>query len=142
MTNDGLAKVAEFLDKMGIPYTKDKLGGEDKPPVLLTAYRTRGKEFLVVVMADEKWIRIKARVLNLSEAEDLKKDSELIMKIYHLALVGNFYLDEVTFSADKDGNLYVEADMLSTVSFDTFKEEFNSLAVGIDYFLDAILPQE
>ncbi len=43
-----------------------------------------------------------------------------------------------SFSADEEGHVYVEADMLPDIPFDDFRMEFNSLVVGIDYFLEVL----
>ncbi len=93
-TETNLMKIAQHLDQMGIVYERTSFLLKDAEiPVLIAPYHVKGHDFELVVMADNEWVHIKTRVFKFSE--DLKFNSDLKAALYHLCLLGNFYLNEV-----------------------------------------------
>ncbi len=132
---ENLSKISKHLDQMGIIYTRTSFPTKDgEVPCLVATHRVRDFDFDLITIASEDWVHVKARVLSLTN--EMKNDNDFKAAVYHVCLLGNFYLNEVTFSADDEGNIYVEADMLPDVDHDGFQQEYKSLLVGIDYFLD------
>ncbi len=129
-----LDKVSRWLEKLEVSHTRTSISLDDgyDIPILLTTYTVSpSNKFLVMIGGDGTWIRIKTLVAEKSQLPEY-----LLQEIYYHCLLGNFILDEVTFSADRKGNIFIEADMLASTRFEDFKEEFFSIATGIHYFLD------
>ncbi len=129
-----LDKVSRWLEKLEVSHTKTSIQLEDgsEIPIIVTTYTVPpDNSFLVMIGGDGEWIRIKTLV-----AEKTHLPADQLQDIYYQCLLGNFILDEVTFSADRRGNIFIEADMLANTRFEDFREEFFSIATGIHYFLD------
>ncbi len=129
-----LDRVSRWLEKLEVAHTKTSIELEDgyEIPIIVTTYTVPPDNgFLVMIGGDGDWIRIKTLV-----AEKTQLPEDKLQEIYYHCLLGNFILDEVTFSADRKGNIFIEADMLANTRFEDFKEEFFSIATGIHYFLD------
>ncbi len=134
-----LERISGFLDKMNLNYGEIEV--EDIPALIMTftfedeeeddAIGNSNHQFLVIITTDGEWIAIKSLV---GSQKDIP--SENICDVYLLCLQANYALEEVTFSADKDGDIFVEADMLADVRFEDFREEFNSLILGMQVFTD------
>ncbi len=122
---------------MGVRFERTSFHARDgEVPIIVAPYRIRDHDFDLLVMSDGEWVHVKARVFQMQG--DLQLNYEFKAALYHLCLLGNFYLNEVTFSADDEGNVYVEADMLPDIPYEDFRMEFNSLALGIDYFFEVL----
>ncbi len=129
---ENLEKVSGWLQELGIGHRKELIPLQDIDlPVITTTYSVGNKDFLVLIGGDGKWIRIKTLV---ATPDQLPQDQ--LKEIYFSCLRANFALDEVTFSADDSGNLYVEADMIATTNFESFKEELMSIGNGITFFMN------
>ncbi len=128
-----LNTIDEYLKSLNIPFNRNEIlldpDTKEKLPVIETVYKHKNKEFLVILGGDGTWIRIKALV---AKVDDLPANK--LQYIYQQCLYANFVYDEVTFSSDRNGNIFVEADMLATSDLESFKHEFFSIAVGIDFF--------
>jgi hypothetical protein len=135
---DNLSLIAHYLTQMEIPYEfKDIDDGEEGVfPAIFSTYTYKDLEFEVIVHNLEKWILIKCLVL---DTENLSMP--MIFKLYKKALELNYDLAEVTFSSYQ-GNIYIEMDALVGVDFDDFAGEFESIAEGIDHFVDFVQNQK
>ena len=133
-----LTEVGTYLEKMDIPH--DLVDIEDsegkRNPAIVTNYKCRDYQFEVTIRNNEDWINVYCFVLDTSELDD-----DALLSIYKACLELNFRLPEVTFSAWED-SIYIEADMLVGVPFKDFAAEFNSIALGIDHFVDLLKPRE
>jgi len=127
-----LDKVERWLKNM-----KLKILSKDEDRSILTLlFRLSEKTFLVKIIVGKKWINILALIAltkNLSSTEE--------KNLYRACLTANFMLPEVTFSADMEGNIYIESDMPTDTTEDNFKIEFQSVIFGIKYFIDEIAPK-
>ena len=129
---ENLEKVSGWLQELGIGHRKELIPLQDIDlPVITTTYSVGDKDFFVLIGGDGKWLRIKTLV---ATPEQLPQNH--LQEIYFACLRANFALDEVTFSADEGGNLYVEADMIATTNFESFKEELMSIGNGITFFIN------
>lgn len=88
------------------------------------------------VVFDEKWIQIKLLLIPGREIPP-----KLEKELYRQLLIGNFNLNEVTYSISTDGDIFVEADMPVNTSFENFESEYGSIEFGADYFLTEIIPK-
>ncbi len=135
-----LKRISEYLDKMELNYGEIEV--DDIPALIMSFSFDESEEketksekelyqFLVIITTDGEWIAIKSLV---GSREEIPK--EHLCDIYLDCLKANYALEELTFSADKDGDIFVEADMLADVRFEDFKEEFSSLVLGMQVFID------
>ncbi len=130
-----LIPVSEFLEKMGVPYKQQDIGGQtlDKFPALVCTYRYQGQyNFDVIIYNVGKWLHVKCLVLKNAT---LKTENRAMA--FELALQLNYDLPEVTFSANK-GDIYIEMDALVGISYDDFAGEFASIGEGIGAFIQTL----
>ncbi len=142
-----LRRIEGYLDKMELNYGEIEV---DEIPAIVLSFTFDDKEddekrtnemektgirnqFLVIITTDGEWIAIKSLV---GSVKDLP--SKHLCEIYQDCLQANYALEEVTFSADKEGDIFVEADMLSDTRFEDFREEFSSIVLGMRVFIDII----
>jgi len=127
-----LDKVEGWLKNMNL-----KILSKDKERSMLTLlFLISEKTFLVRVIVGERWIHILALVALIKGLSSTEQKN-----LYRACLTANFMMPEVTFSADREGDIYVEADMPTNTSEDNFKIEFQSVIFGIKYFMDKIAPK-
>ena len=127
-----LDKVEGWLKNMDL-----KILSKDKERSMLTLlFLISEKTFLVRVIVGERWIHILALVALIKGLSSTEQKN-----LYRACLTANFMMPEVTFSADREGDIYVEADMPTNTSEDNFKIEFQSVIFGIKYFMDKIAPK-
>lgn len=91
-------------------------------------------ELLIRFFIVENWILTKCLILLAKQIP--KKLQNTIMKSL---LQSNFQYPEVTFSMDLESNIYLEIDMIPSISFKTFESEFKSIPFGIKHFYEEIL---
>lgn len=130
-----LAKIVQFLDRMGVPYKFQDIGEKDKeifPAVVCTFRYQNSIDFDVIVYTIGKWIHVKCLVL---KTDDLKL--QMRAQLYELSLQLNYDLPEVTFSAN-NGDIYIEMDALIDTTFEDFASEFNSISEGIGVFIQSV----
>jgi len=127
-----LDKVEGWLKNMDL-----KILSKDKERSMLTLpFLISEKTFLVRVIVGEKWINILALVALIKGLSSTEQKN-----LYRACLTANFMMPEITYSADREGDIYVEADMPTNTSEDNFKIEFQSVIFGIKYFMDKIAPK-
>jgi hypothetical protein len=127
-----LDKVERWLKNMNL-----KILSKDKEHSMLTlVFLIAGKTFLVRVIVGETWINILALVGLVKELSPTEQRN-----LYRACLTANYMMPEVTFSADREGDVYVEADMPTDTTEDNFKIEFQSVVFGIKYFMEQIAPK-
>ena len=133
---ENLAQTGKYLEQLGIAYgVKNVLNEEGGMfPCIFTTYQYKGYTFDLTIQNIGDWIIMKCLILDLSTFSD-----EQVLSLYELGLDLNYILPETTFSAHKR-KLYVEADMVLGASFEDFKDNLNSIAVGIDVFTDELDP--
>jgi hypothetical protein len=129
-----LESIANYLDKMGIPFVFQDIGEKEneKFPGIACTYRYNNSDFDVIVFSVGNWIHVKALVLDTKEYP-----SELVRQLYEIALNLNYELPETTFSAFNQ-KVYIEIDCLVNVAFDDFEGEFKSIAEGLNNYLERI----
>lgn len=117
------------------------------------------------IFADKKNFAIDSLiVIEFESGEDLKLKNRILVtknwilaktclmffetvpdpEIFHLMCIemlkANFEYPEVTYSVDDEGNMYIEADMPSSTTFENFESEFNSILFGTLHFYNVICP--
>lgn len=87
------------------------------------------------LVCTENWIQVK---FLLMRGEDVPKSVRL--DLYEHLLTANYNLNEVTFSLSNDKDVFVEADMPVSTTYDNFESEYGSVEYGTRYFLEKVLP--
>ncbi|MHA2273648.1 MAG: hypothetical protein ACXACI_17490 [Candidatus Hodarchaeales archaeon] len=123
-------EVGEWLTKMGLKYKLDS-----KKMTFSVIYEEGGKNWDIRVFVGKHWIQIAARVAMASELPADKRE-----EILEHVLKANYELNEVTFSMDKDGNLYSENDVPKVSNFENFRSEFTAVPFGIRHWMKNIQP--
>ena len=133
-----LGRIAEYLEKMNVPYEFQDIGDKDKEifPAIICIFRCGDLDFDVILYNLGNWIHVKALLLNTS-----LYPSQTVLSIYEISLGLNYDLPECTFSLFKN-NLYIEIDCLIGIPFNDFKAEFISIGNGIETFLNVIKKQK
>ena len=90
-----------------------------------------------IFITKEGWILIKCLLMF---SHDIPEDPKVIKSLWGNLLQGNFDYPEITYSLDKECNIFVETDMLVTTTFENFQCEYNSLKEGALNYFDQILP--
>jgi hypothetical protein len=131
---EALFGISQFLERMKIPAILQKIGNENGEtfPALTCNYRIDKVDFSVIIYNVGSWINVKCLVM---ETKGMSIEDRA--KIFELALTLNYELPETTFSAYQ-GNLYIEIDCLVDVDYDDFKSEFNSIADGLNAFVEML----
>ncbi len=109
------------------------------PYPLVIPKHSAGEENLELeanIVFDAKWIQVKLLLLRGSEIPKSVEKS-----LYRELLLGNFNLNEVTYSLSSEGDVFVEADMPVDTSYVNFESEYGSIEFGADYFLTEIIPK-
>ncbi|MFW9916890.1 MAG: hypothetical protein ACFFGZ_14890 [Candidatus Thorarchaeota archaeon] len=123
-------EVGEWLNKMGLKYKLDS-----KKMTFSVIYEEAGKNWDIRVFVGKHWIQIAARIAKASEIPADKRE-----QILENILKANYELNEVTFSMDKDGNLYSENDVPKVSNFENFRSEFTAVPFGIRHWMENIQP--
>jgi len=135
-----IEKVEGWLEKLGFNYAKEQVDSEGggKEPVLYIRFRGKAKQpdFDVYIIARGDWILCRARLATADQIPKAKR-----AEFYRALLNAVFRYSEVSFSADDDGNIFVECDIHRTSDLRTFEEEFKSLPVGMGIFAEELAPK-
>jgi len=132
---ENLQKIADYLKKAKIIFKWTEIPSEEgeSMPALLTSYSYKGYKFDVLILSVATWVMVQCYILDTKPIEE-----EIVPKLYELCLELNFNLPETTFSL-YNGQIFVEADMPVTVSYNDFLNvEMKSIGAGIDAFLDEL----
>ena len=130
---DTLDNVNEWLKQMEL--TSIRPDDYEENPRVIVNYSVGEYTFQVQIRASEKWINAKALVAFVKDIPAQER-----CNLYHKVLLTNWELNEVTFSADHDGDIWLETDMPTDSTKENFEIEFNSIPFGLTYFVDKIAP--
>jgi hypothetical protein len=127
-----LIQISKHLELMKIPFIFQDIGEipEEKFPAIACTYRHNQIDFDVIIYSIGDWINVKALIMDLHQYS-----SDIALQTYETCLNLNFELPETTFSAFNQ-RLYVEMDCLVEVDHETFQSEFQSIAEGINQFME------
>ncbi|MBD3404611.1 MAG: hypothetical protein GF411_00570 [Candidatus Lokiarchaeota archaeon] len=119
------SQVQTWLNVMQIPFETN----EDKTR-FFTEWSLDGKSFKVIInVRVDGWIQITALLI---ESKDIPAERKL--EILEHLMKDNWELDDVTYSMDKDGNIYSENDIPGHSNVETFLTELNAVVYGAKRF--------
>ncbi|HDJ25823.1 MAG TPA: hypothetical protein ENF34_00695 [Candidatus Bathyarchaeota archaeon] len=133
LSEEAVAKVREFLEKMGLEF---KYVEEDK--VFVVPFVSEdGRRFNVVVAVRGDWVTTAAIA---AKRDELPRDVDE-RKLYELLLRLSFEMNEVTFGLTDKGDVVVHAEShVKALSLENFRIEFASVVFGVEYFARKVAP--
>ncbi|TFF89229.1 MAG: hypothetical protein EU549_01325 [Promethearchaeota archaeon] len=131
-------KVLEFLNDLKPPTIHEFK--EDYKIIIPFKYKFPNNETVTLnvdARLSKKWIQIKCLILLNEYLPDIAGLEE---RLHKEMLYANFMFAEVTYSIDKQGNIFAEADLPLDTDYNNFKSEFVSIVFAIDNFFKEIIP--
>ncbi len=129
---DGFDEIGDWLEKMKLKFKLDK-----KKMTFSIIYNEGGKNWDIRLFVGKQWYQVAAQII---KGSNVPEDNNKRLLIYQKLLQANFKLNEVTFSMDRDGNIYSENDIPKESNFENFRSEFTAVPFGIRYWLENIVP--
>jgi hypothetical protein len=124
-------KVKSWLDELELNYFVSQSGKE-----IMLPYKIEDRTFNVRIVIAPEWMQIFCQILAANEVP-----SDLVSSVHANLLLGNFTLNEVTFSIDQEGNIYSENDLPVNTDMVTFKSELGAVVFGYQYFFEHLAPK-
>jgi len=124
-------KVKGWLDELNLNYFVSQSGTE-----IMLPYKIDERTFNVRIVIAPEWMQLFCQIMTANEVPP-----ELVSTIHANLLLGNFNLNEVTYSIDPEGNIYSENDMPVESDIITFKSELGAVVFGYQYFYEQLAPK-
>jgi len=125
-------QIRSWLELMRLPYNYDPDGNRYS-----IIYDVEGHRLPVIIEPTKpEWIKIRVRLGEINKIPEANKLGFLREMLY-----GNFVLDDVTFSMDKDGVMYSENDIPRSSNLENFHSELTAVVLGALTFVREIAPK-
>ena len=136
MSQDAVAKVREFLDRMKLKYTFDEATKTFSLYFNIRISENKYARAVIYVKIGREWVLIVSPLINQKKIP-VSVDR---LKLYERLLLDTYYLNEVTYGLTREGDIVVHAEIHhSALTYENFKTEFNSVVYGIGHFAGKIL---
>jgi hypothetical protein len=129
--NQALEKVRSWLDELELKYFTSETGKE-----IMLPYKIEERTFNIRIVISNQWIQVFCQIMAANEVP-----KKLAQTIHFNLLLGNYILNEVTYSVDPKGNIYAENDMPLDTDLVNFKSELGAVVFGYQYFYEQMAPK-
>ena len=136
MSEEAVAKVKEFLDRMNLKYTYDETTKTFRLYFTIRVGESQYVRAVIYVRVGDDWVLIVSPLINQKNIP-VTVDR---LKLYERLLLDTYYLNEVTYGLTREGDIVVHAEIHhSALTYENFETEFNSVVYGIGYFAGEIM---
>jgi len=138
--NECHEKIKGFLKRLGTTEFKEDLEQHTIDVPLKLEFKSGDSIELNtrILTTNEGWILIKCLLMF---NDTIPPDPEIHEELWSKLLQGNFEYPEVTYSLDREYNIFVETDMPVGTTFENFESEYNSIRFGAINYFTKILPK-
>jgi len=127
-----MEKIEDYLKQMNLVFKV--IPSEER---IIVPYKIGGRVFFVSITASDRWVRFYSIIVSKDQLGNVN-----VADLHRELLVANGQLSEVKYFITEQGDVGVVGhEGVDVLTIDGFRQEYEAIPFGVNYFLKEIAPK-